>query len=74
MLTGRHLKPETVRWASRLTLLGLALLVCTMAAALLLVLRVAGSDTAATWFVGGDGGLLRRGLVRVASSISKNSV
>ncbi|MFI6345431.1 DUF6328 family protein [Streptomyces sp. NPDC050560] len=53
MLTGLRLKPETVVWASRLTVLGLALLVCTMAAALLLVLRVAGSDTAAGWIVAG---------------------
>ncbi|GAA3713829.1 hypothetical protein GCM10023082_09490 [Streptomyces tremellae] len=30
---------------------GLVLLVCTMASALLLVLRVAGSDTVAVWLV-----------------------
>ncbi|MGQ4514313.1 DUF6328 family protein [Streptomyces sp. DW26H14] len=53
MLTGRRLKPETVVWASRLTVMGLVLLVCTMAAALLLVLRVAGGSTAATWIVAG---------------------
>jgi hypothetical protein len=53
LLTGQHLKPETVAWASRLTVMGLVLLVCTMAAALLLVLRVAGSDTAAMWIVVG---------------------
>ncbi|WP_329458913.1 DUF6328 family protein [Streptomyces sp. NBC_01497] len=53
MLTGRHMKPETVTWASRLTVMGLVLLVCTMAAALLLVLRVAGSNTAALWIVVG---------------------
>jgi Family of unknown function (DUF6328) len=53
ILTGQHLKPETVIWASRLMVLGLVLLVCTMAAALLLVLRVAGSDTAAMWIVVG---------------------
>ncbi|MEU1291960.1 DUF6328 family protein [Streptomyces sp. NPDC005840] len=53
MLAGHRLKPETVVWASRLTVLGLVLLVCTMAAALLLVLRVAGAGTAATWIVTG---------------------
>ncbi|MEW2544225.1 DUF6328 family protein [Streptomyces sp. NPDC047002] len=53
MLTGRRLKPETVAWASRFTVAGLVLLVCTMASALLLVLRVAGSDTVAVWLVVG---------------------
>jgi hypothetical protein len=53
LLTGRRLKPETVVWASRLTVVGLVLLVCTMASAMLLVLRVAGSDTAAAGVVAG---------------------
>lgn len=53
MLTGRRLKPETVVWASRLTVVGLVLLVCTMAAALLLVLRVAGGETVAIPIVAG---------------------
>ena len=44
LLTGRRLKPETVIWASRLTVLGLALLLVTMACSLLLVLRVAMTD------------------------------
>ncbi|MFE3826594.1 DUF6328 family protein [Streptomyces sp. NPDC059092] len=53
MLTGRRLKPETVVWASRFMVAGLILLVCTMAAALLLVLRVAGGDTVAIPIVAG---------------------
>lgn len=51
LLTGRRLKPETVAWASRVTVIGMVLLLFTMAAALLLVLRVAGSDSVATWIV-----------------------
>jgi hypothetical protein len=53
LLTGRRVKPETVVWASRLTLAGLVLLVCTMAAAMLLVLRVAGPDSVAAGVVAG---------------------
>ncbi|MFD4986409.1 DUF6328 family protein [Streptomyces sp. NPDC058374] len=53
LLTGRRLKPQTVVWASRLTVLGLILLLCTMCAALLLVLRVTLSNGAAFWLVGG---------------------
>ncbi|WP_329129930.1 DUF6328 family protein [Streptomyces sp. NBC_01476] len=52
LLTGRRLKPETVVLASRLTVLGLVLLLCTMASSLLLVLRVAIRDTSAAWLVG----------------------
>ena len=52
LLTGRRLKPETVALASRLTVLGLVLLLCTMASSLLLVLRVAIRDTGAAWLVG----------------------
>ncbi|WP_405792711.1 DUF6328 family protein [Streptomyces sp. NBC_01506] len=59
VLTGRRLKPETVLLASRLTILGLVLLLCTMTSSLLLVLRltVQGSWAAglvgvmALWFV-----------------------
>ncbi|WP_307826832.1 DUF6328 family protein [Streptomyces pactum] len=51
LLTGKRLKPQTVVWASRLTLLGLALLLCTMASALLLVLRVVVRDAVAVWLV-----------------------
>ncbi|WP_420782848.1 DUF6328 family protein [Streptomyces sp. LPB2020-019-1HS] len=41
LVAGRRVKPQAVRLASRLTLLGLVLLVATMASALLLILRVA---------------------------------
>ncbi|ROQ69327.1 hypothetical protein EDD93_3825 [Streptomyces sp. 840.1] len=52
LLAGRRLKPWTVKWASRLTLLGLGLLLCTMALALLLILRVALHNSLALWLVG----------------------
>jgi hypothetical protein len=52
LLTGHRLKPQTVRWASRLTIVGLLLLLCTTASALLLVLRLAVDDTIAQWLVG----------------------
>ncbi|MFE6973237.1 DUF6328 family protein [Streptomyces sp. NPDC057682] len=52
LLTGRRLKPQTVTWASRLTVLGLGLLFCTMCAALLLILRVALHNALALWLVG----------------------
>ncbi|MFB7076024.1 DUF6328 family protein [Streptomyces sp. NPDC056308] len=52
LLTGRRLKPQTVAWASRLTLLGLVLLFCTMCSALLLILRVALHNSLALWLVG----------------------
>ncbi|MFF1835459.1 DUF6328 family protein [Streptomyces sp. NPDC058231] len=53
LLTGHRLKPETVTWASRLTVLGLGLLFCTMCSALLLILRVALHSALALWLVGG---------------------
>ncbi|MER6914368.1 DUF6328 family protein [Streptomyces sp. NPDC000594] len=53
LLTGRRLKPQTVDWASRLTLAGLALLLGTMASALLLILRVVLHDPLAVWLVVG---------------------
>ncbi|MFF3322570.1 DUF6328 family protein [Streptomyces sp. NPDC002889] len=53
LLTGQRLKPQTVVWASRLTVLGLFLLLCTMACALLLILRVVLADTLASWLVAG---------------------
>lgn len=52
LVTGRRMKPLMVAWASRLALLGLVLLLCTMASALLLILRVAGDNTLAAWLVG----------------------
>jgi hypothetical protein len=53
LLTGRRVKPRAVVWASRLTVLGLGLLLCTMACSLLLVLRQAAHDATAVWLVGG---------------------
>ncbi|MFJ8849095.1 DUF6328 family protein [Streptomyces sp. NPDC102437] len=52
LLTGRRLKPQTVIWASRMTVLGLVLLFCTMCSTLLLVLRVALHNSVALWLVG----------------------
>ncbi|SFX57716.1 DUF6328 family protein [Streptomyces atratus] len=52
LLTGRRLKPQTVTWASRMTVLGLLLLFCTMCSALLLILRVALHNSVALWLVG----------------------
>ncbi|GHB40252.1 hypothetical protein GCM10010377_33970 [Streptomyces viridiviolaceus] len=44
IVSGRRIKPQAVRWASRLTVLGLVLLLATTAASLLLILRVATHD------------------------------
>ncbi|MEV4969600.1 DUF6328 family protein [Streptomyces scopuliridis] len=52
LLTGLRLKPRLVVWASRLTVVGLVLLFCTMASALLLILRLAVGHTLALWLVG----------------------
>ncbi|MFB7653501.1 MULTISPECIES: DUF6328 family protein [unclassified Streptomyces] len=41
LVSGRRVKPQAVRWASRLTMLGLVGLLATMACSLLLILRVA---------------------------------
>lgn len=53
MVTGRQLKPQMVEWASRLTVIGLVFLLCTMASALLLILRVALHNAVALWIVAG---------------------
>lgn len=53
LVTGQRLKLQTVVWASRLTVVGLFLLLCTMASALLLILRVVVDDTLALWLVVG---------------------
>ncbi|QHY99057.1 hypothetical protein SSPS47_28545 [Streptomyces sp. S4.7] len=53
MVTGRRLKPQMVEWASRLTFVGLVFLLCTMASALLLILRVALHNAIALWIVAG---------------------
>ncbi|QNP74403.1 hypothetical protein IAG44_36385 [Streptomyces roseirectus] len=49
ILTGRRVKPQTVDWAARLTVIGLFLLLGTMTTALLLVLRAVTDDTLAAW-------------------------
>lgn len=51
ILTGRRLKSQTVTVASRLTVLGLLLLLCTMTSSMLLVLRLAMRDSGAAWLV-----------------------
>jgi hypothetical protein len=51
LVTGRHIKPATVRWAGRMTVAGLILLLATMTAALLLILRVAADDEYVPWLV-----------------------
>ncbi|MFI0961062.1 DUF6328 family protein [Streptomyces sp. NPDC021080] len=58
VVTGRFIKPEAVVWASGLTLLGLLLLLLTMASSLLLVLRTATHDDSyVPWIVAGVAGL-----------------
>ncbi|MGW0120591.1 DUF6328 family protein [Streptomyces sp. NPDC003327] len=51
LVAGRRLKPQTVTWAGRLTLVGLALLYMTMASTFLLIMRMAVDDTLALWLV-----------------------
>ncbi|WP_336052572.1 DUF6328 family protein [Streptomyces sp. CA2R101] len=53
LVTGHRLKPETVLWASRLAVLGIVLLLATVASALLLILRIALHNSAVPWFVTG---------------------
>ncbi|MDT0454897.1 DUF6328 family protein [Streptomyces sp. DSM 41527] len=53
LVTGHRLKPETVMWASRLALLGIILLLATVASALLLILRIALHNSAVPWIVTG---------------------
>ncbi|MEU8887694.1 DUF6328 family protein [Streptomyces sp. NPDC048442] len=53
IVSGRRIKPQAVSWASRLTFLGLVLLLATLSAALLLVMRVATHDAYAPWLVAG---------------------
>ncbi|MFF3912332.1 DUF6328 family protein [Streptomyces sp. NPDC001852] len=45
LVSGRRVKPQAVRLASRMTLVGLVLLLATMTSALLLILRVATHGT-----------------------------
>ncbi|MEU6812545.1 DUF6328 family protein [Streptomyces sp. NPDC046831] len=44
LVAGRRVKPQAVRWASRMTFIGLVLLLATMTSSLLLILRVATHD------------------------------
>ncbi|KOU69199.1 membrane protein [Streptomyces sp. MMG1533] len=53
LVSGRRVKPQAVEWASRLTFVGLVLLLATMTAALLLILRVATHDGYVPWLVAG---------------------
>ncbi|AKJ15075.1 membrane protein [Streptomyces incarnatus] len=51
LVSGRRVKPQAVRLASRMTLVGLALLLATMTSSLLLILRVATHSTYVPWLV-----------------------
>ncbi|WP_443042066.1 DUF6328 family protein [Streptomyces sp. B21-105] len=53
LVSGRRVKPQAVRVASRLTLVGLLLLLATMTSSLLLILRVATHDAFVPWLVTG---------------------
>ncbi|MCZ4609314.1 DUF6328 family protein [Streptomyces sp. Lzd4kr] len=53
LVAGRRIKPKAVEWASRLTFVGLILLLATMACSLLLILRVATDDGFVPWLVTG---------------------
>ncbi len=53
IVSGRRVKPQAVRWASRLTMLGLVLLLATTACSLLLILRVATHDGFVPYLVTG---------------------
>ncbi|WP_424210633.1 DUF6328 family protein [Streptomyces sp. BI20] len=53
LVSGRRVKPQAVAWASRLTFLGLVLLLATLVSALFLILRVATHDAYVPWLVAG---------------------
>ncbi|MFD5624798.1 DUF6328 family protein [Streptomyces sp. NPDC127072] len=53
IVSGRRVKAQAVRWAARLTFAGLVLLLATMTASLLLILRVATHDVYVPWLVAG---------------------
>ncbi|MFH8606954.1 DUF6328 family protein [Streptomyces sp. NPDC018029] len=53
VVSGRKIKPQAVVWASRLTFVGLILLLGTLTTALLLILRVATDDSVVPWLVTG---------------------
>lgn len=52
LMSGQQVKPQAVRLASRLTFVGLLLLLATMVSSLLLVLRVATHNALVPWLVG----------------------
>ncbi|CAM5649308.1 MULTISPECIES: DUF6328 family protein [Streptomyces] len=51
LVSGRRVKPQAVRLASRMTFVGLVLLLATMTSSLLLILRVATHDTYVPYLV-----------------------
>lgn len=51
LVSGRRIKPQAVSWASRMTIVGLFLLLATTTASLLLILRVATHDPFVPWLV-----------------------
>ncbi|MEU5421725.1 DUF6328 family protein [Streptomyces sp. NPDC001407] len=53
IVSGRRLKPQTVAWASRLTMIGVVLLLATVTSALLLILRIALHSAAVPYVVAG---------------------
>ncbi|MDT0396115.1 MULTISPECIES: DUF6328 family protein [Streptomyces] len=53
LVSGRRIKAQAVQWASRLTLLGLLLLLATTSCSLLLILRVATHDDFVPYLVAG---------------------
>ncbi|GGZ46731.1 DUF6328 family protein [Streptomyces subrutilus] len=53
IVSGRRMKPQAVAWASRLTFLGIVLLLATLTSALFLILRVATHDDHVPWIVAG---------------------
>ncbi|MGW1364123.1 DUF6328 family protein [Streptomyces chartreusis] len=53
LVAGRRIKPQAVSWASRMTFVGLILLLGTTTGSLLLILRVATHDDFVPWLVAG---------------------
>ncbi|MFJ1969803.1 DUF6328 family protein [Streptomyces sp. NPDC087903] len=53
LVSGRRVKPQAVEWASRMTFVGLVLLLATMTSSLLLILRVATHDGYVPYLVTG---------------------
>ncbi|WP_406055494.1 DUF6328 family protein [Streptomyces sp. NBC_01077] len=53
LVAGRQIKPQAVTWASRLTFIGILLLLATLTSALFLILRVATDNAIVPWLVAG---------------------